>query len=61
MYAKYVALRDAKEVKDIDVAKATGIEPSTFSDWKRGKSAPKVEKLVKIADYFEVTLDELVR
>ena len=39
------------------VAKATGIPNSTFTDWKNGRSCPKADKLVKIADYFGVSLD----
>ncbi len=42
------------------VAKETKIPPSTFSDWKSGRSAPKSEKLMKIADYFGVSLEELI-
>ena len=59
MYEIYCKLRDEKGVKDADVAKATGITKSTFSDWKNGRSKPKDEKLLKIAEYFEVTLDYL--
>ena len=59
MYEIYCRLRDSKGVKDADVAKATGITKSTFSDWKNGRSRPKDEKLLKIAEYFEVTLDYL--
>lgn len=59
MYEIYCKLRDSKGVKDADVAKATGITKSTFSDWKNGRSKPKDEKLLKIADYFGVTLDYL--
>lgn len=61
MYAKYVELRDARGCKDSDVAKATGMPQATFSEWKKGKSIPKVDKLIKIADFFGITLDELVR
>lgn len=39
------------------VAKATGIPNSTFTDWKNGRSSPKADKLIKIADYFGVSLD----
>ena len=42
------------------VGKATGIAGSTFTDWKTGRSAPKQDKLQKIADYFGVTLDYLM-
>lgn len=61
MYAKYVQLRDAKGLRDADVAKATDIPQSVFTDWKNGKSSPKVDKIIKIADFFEVSLDEFVR
>ena len=42
------------------VSRATGIAPSTFSDWKSGRSAPKADKLVRIAAYFHISLDELL-
>lgn len=59
MYEIYCLLRDRMGVKDATVAKATGIERSTFSDWKNGRSSPKTEKLQKIADYFGVSVDYL--
>ena len=42
------------------VAKATGIPNSTFTDWKQGRSCPKADKLVKIADYFGLSLDSFL-
>lgn len=60
MYEIYCKLRDAKHLKDSDVVKATGITKSTFSDWKSGRSKPKNDKLQKIADFFEVTIDYLM-
>lgn len=42
------------------VAKATGIPNSTFTDWKNGRSCPKSDKLVRIADYFGLSLDMLL-
>jgi transcriptional regulator with XRE-family HTH domain len=42
------------------VAKATGITNSTFTEWKKGTYKPKLDKLQKIADYFDVTLDCLI-
>ena len=59
MYEVYARLRDEKGVKDATVAKATGIGKSTFTDWKNGRSAPKDEKLQKIAEYFGVSTDYL--
>ena len=42
------------------VSKATGIAPSTFTDWKNGRSCPKADKLRRIAAHFRLTLDELL-
>ena len=42
------------------VSKETGIGASTFSDWKKGRSTPKQEKLQKIADYFGVSVEYLM-
>jgi repressor LexA len=59
MYERYLEVMNEKGVRHIDVSRATGIPPSTFSDWKKGKSSPKTEKLQKLADYFGVQLDYL--
>lgn len=60
MYDYYEELLKRHGCKSADVAKATGIHPSTFTDWKKGKSAPKADKLQKIADYFGVSVDYLM-
>ena len=60
MYEVYCKLRDLRGVKDADVVRATGITKSPFSDWKSGRSEPKKEKLQKIADFFDVSLDYLM-
>ena len=57
MYQKYCNLRDSKGVTDYRVAKDTGITLSTFTDWKNGRSNPGVEKLNKIAKYFNVSME----
>ena len=60
MYTKYVELRDAKGVNDATISKETNIPPSTFTDWKQGRSKPKIEKLLKLAEYFEVPVDVFI-
>lgn len=60
MYETYRKLRNSLGYKDSDVAKGTGITKSTFSDWKTGRSIPKMDKLKKIANYFNVSVDYLM-
>ena len=42
------------------VSVETGIAQSTLSDWKKGKSIPKIDKIQKIADLFHVSVDYLM-
>lgn len=58
-YENYLKIRDSQKLKDKDVALITGIDPSTFSHWKKGLYTPKDDKLAKIAFYLGVSLDEL--
>lgn len=61
MYERYVELRDKKGVTDYRVSEDTGITRSTFTDWKNGRSAPKVEKLLLLAKYFDVPIEYLIK
>ena len=57
MYEKFNQLVKARGITTYRVAKDIGRAPTVFSDWKSGKSQPKVDKLKKIADYFGVTIE----
>lgn len=60
MYNKYVELRDSKGITDYKVSLDTGITKSTFTDWKTGRSKPKLEKLTLIANYFGVPVTTFI-
>lgn len=60
MYTKFQKLMQEKQVRAADVARATGIPTSTFSDWKKGRYKPKLDKLVKIANYFGVSVSYFI-
>lgn len=57
MYKKYAALRDKAEVTDYEVSKKTGIPTSTLTNWKYGRYTPKLDKIFKLANYFNVSVD----
>lgn len=59
MYETYRKLRNSLGYKDSDVAKGTGITKSTFSDWKTGRSIPKMDKLKKIALFLNTSVEHL--
>lgn len=60
MYEIFEKLCKKKNVTPYKVGKETGIAGSTLSDWKNGKSVPKQNKLQKIAEFFNVSVDYLM-
>lgn len=59
-YEKYAEIRDSKGFTDGKVAQLCGFGRSTFTDWKTGRSIPKIDKMQKIADLFEMDYFEFV-
>lgn len=59
-YEKYVELRNIMNLKDSEVARRAGLHQSVLTDWKKGKSKPKIDKLQKIADAMNVDLSVLI-
>lgn len=59
-YSAFEQLLQIHDTTVYRVAKATGIAPSTFTDWKNGRSVPKADKLLRIAAHFHLSLDELL-
>lgn len=59
MYEVFAKLLQEHNVTPYRIHKETGVSQTTLSEWKKGRSAPKVDKLQKIADYFGVTLEYL--
>ncbi len=60
MYEIFEQLLQKFSITSYKVAKETGVSQSTLSDWKRGISTPKQDKLQKLADYFNVSLEYLM-
>lgn len=57
MFKKLEELLKERGITAYRLAKDLEMSPMVFSDWKNGKSKPKVDKLKKIADYFGVTIE----
>ena len=56
-FLKLESLVHARDTTFYKVAQDIGISSVVFSDWRRGKSMPKTDKLLKIADYFGVGIE----
>lgn len=53
-------LREDLDLRQIDVANATGIDQKTLSNYETGKTNPDSYALIKLADFFNVTIDYLL-
>ncbi len=43
-----------------EIASLLGVSVRTFQGWESGRSEPNIEKLIKLADLFHVSIDFLV-
>ena len=53
-------LREDKDLRQIDVSKATGIDQKTLSNYETGKTNPDSYSIIKLADFFGVSTDYLL-
>ncbi len=53
-------LREDLDLRQVDVAQATGIDQKTLSNYETGKTNPDSETLIRLADFFHVSIDYLV-
>lgn len=53
-------LREDRDLRQIDVAAATGIDQKTLSNYETGKTNPDSIALIRLADFFHVSIDYLV-
>lgn len=58
-YPRYIKLLKDNKTSHYHLYKTTGLNNSSITKWKNG-SKPKTESLIKIAEYFGVSIDYLV-
>ncbi len=54
-------LRKEHNLTQREVADALHISQTSVSKYERGESEPDIDMLIKMSDYFNVTIDEFVR
>ena len=58
---KILELRTARNLSQGDLAERLEVSRQSVSKWETGQSVPDLDKIIKLADLFEVSVDELVR
>ena len=56
---KLFELRKSKKKTQVDMAKILGIAKTTYASYEQNRRTPDNEMQIKIADYFDISLDEL--
>lgn len=53
-------LREDKDLRQIDLSEATGIDQKTISNYETGKTNPDSWAIIRLAEFFGVTCDYLL-
>ncbi len=57
------ALKHQRELSNLtqtELAKATGLKQQMISHWEANKGLPNIDFCVRLAEYYNISLDELV-
>jgi transcriptional regulator with XRE-family HTH domain len=57
---RFRELRKSGNVTMVDIAEALGLRKQSIHQWDSQKTIPTADKLLELADYFNVSLDYLV-
>ena len=58
---KILSLRTEKGMSQDDLAEQLGVSRQSVSKWETAQSTPDLDKIIKLADLFGVSVDQLVR
>ena len=58
---KIKVYRENKNMTQNEIAEILGVKASTISKYEAGTLEPNIESLKKLADLFEVSIDELLK
>ena len=58
---RIIKLRNSKGISQDTLAVALGVSRQSVSKWETDASVPELDKLIKLSEYFEISLDELIK
>lgn len=58
---KLIELRKAKGLSQEELGNELGVSRQTISKWELGQSYPDFQKLVLLSDFFNISLDKLIK
>lgn len=54
------ALRLKNKLKQKDIAQILNVARTTYTKWETGEAEPNISALIKLADYFDVSVDTII-
>lgn len=60
MENKLREIRKNKKLTQVEVGKILGMTQSTYQTYENDRAVPSIDNLIKLADYYHVSLDYLV-
>lgn len=54
-------LRQKHKISQSELAESMALPRTTLGDYERGKTEPNIAMLIKLADYFKLKIDDLIR
>ena len=58
---KIIMLRKNKNLSQENLGNKLGVARQTISKWELGETTPEMDKLIKMSEIFEITLDDLMK
>ena len=55
-----INLMQENDISNVKLGKVLGVSDTAVMKWKRGDAVPAIDKAVKIAEFFNVSIDELL-
>lgn len=52
--------REKLGISQLELSKKTGISHQNINRWESGKALPSIDFCVKLADFFGISIDELI-
>lgn len=52
--------RELRNLSQSELARATGLKQQMISHWEANKGLPNIDFCVRLAEYYNITVDELI-
>ena len=57
---EFKSQREKAGLSQLELSKLTGISQSSISRWEEDKRTPSIENCVQLADFYGISVDELI-